>query len=398
MSDMRRSRAVACVIGDMDLVRPLGLARIPCVVVATRGAPSRFSRFAQAVVDWGDAWEQPEELVEKLVRFGNTMAEPPVLFYENDPELLLISRHRERLRQAFRFVIAEATLVEDLVDKSRFQGLAERLGLPVPPTRCLSPGGGSSAADLDLRFPIVIKMLTRRMDQWRPLAGQFKARQVDSREELRNLWPSLAAAHMDVIAQEVIPGPESCIESYHVYVDELGNIVGEFTGRKIRTYPERHGYSTALVITDTPDVAALGRELVGRLHLSGVAKFDFKRAPDGKLYLLEVNPRFTLWNHPGAVAGVNLPALVYGDMVGLPRAVVRRARPGVRWCIPWQDFAAARATGMPLRKWLRWAIACETKRTVAIDDPMPLLRGGICHWFSRADRHEATALKEAQWA
>ena len=55
----------------------------------------------------------------------------------------------------------------------------------------------------------------------------------------------------------------------------------------------------------------LGRTLVQRLGLRGVAKFDFKRAADGRLFLLEVNPRFNLWHHPGALAGVNLPALVF---------------------------------------------------------------------------------------
>ena len=46
---------------------------------------------------------------------------------------------------------------------------------------------------------------------------------------------------MEVLAQELIPGPETCIESYHVYVDGEGEVVGQFTGKKIRTYPERFG-------------------------------------------------------------------------------------------------------------------------------------------------------------
>src|SRR5215470_19812901 len=48
-------------------------------------------------------------------------------------------------------------------------------------------------------------------------------------------------------------------------------------------------------------------DLVDALEwLTGVAKPDFKRAPDGRLLLLEINPRFNLWHHLGAVAGVNL--------------------------------------------------------------------------------------------
>jgi D-aspartate ligase len=378
-------KTLACVMGDMDLVRPLGLAGICCAVVDRPGRPPHFSRFTRTGLDWTGTWEQVEELVEMLVRFGATQSEPPVLFYEHDEYLLLVSRYRERLRQSFRFVIAEPTLVEDLVDKARFQVLAERLGLPVPPTRRLRPAEGSTHADLDLRFPLIIKPLRRRDrdEPWVPIGGSAKALRIDTPAALRDLWPRLAAAPMDVLAQELIPGPETCIESYHVYVDEQGEIVGEFTGQKIRTYPVECGHSTALVITDTADVQAIGRELVQRLNLRGVAKFDFKRGPDGKLYLLEVNPRFNLWHHPGAIAGVNLPALVYCDLVGLPRPVIPCARPGVRWCVLWEDVRAAKAWGVPLVKWLPWVLSCEVKSEVAWDDPMPFLRGKLWRKFSR---------------
>ncbi len=376
-------KALACVMGDMDLVRPLGLAGIPCAVVGRPDFPPRFSRFTCTALDLSDTWERAEELVETLFRFGTAQAEPPVLFYEHDGYLLLVSRYRERLGQAFRFVVADPVLVEDLVDKGRFQVLAEQLALPVPPTRRLRPAEGPTPTDLDLRFPLIIKPLTRRDrdEPWVPVGGPAKALRVDTAAALRDLWPRLVAASTDFLAQEVIPGPETRVESYHVYVDERGEIVGEFTGQKVRTYPVEYGHSTALVITDTADVRMLGRELVRRLNLHGVAKFDFKRGPDGRLYLLEINPRFTLWNHPGAVAGVNLPALVYGDLVGLPRPVVPRARAGVRWCVMWKDVKAARAWGVPLVKWLPWALGCEVKSEVAWDDPMPFLRGKLWRKF-----------------
>ena len=374
---MRPTKPLACVMGDMDLLRPLGLAGIPCAVVAHPGAPPRFSRFSHAALDAIDRLEDAEELVERLLRFARAQAEPPVLFYEEDRDLLLVSRYREQLKQGFRFAIADASLVEDLVDKARFRTLAERLQLPVPATRRLHPVGSEPPADLNLRFPLIVKPLTRWVEDWGPLGGPAKALQVDTRAALRDLWPRLVTQGVDVLAQEMIPGPESSIESYHVYVNEQGAIAGEFTGKKIRTYPLAYGHSTAVMITDTADVLAIGRELARRLKLRGVAKFDFKRAPDGTLYLLEVNPRFNLWHHPGALAGVNLPALVYYDVVGLPLPVVPRARPGVKWCQTWSDAIAAREAGISLVKWLPWAFKCEAKSGIAWDDPMPILRSKL---------------------
>jgi D-aspartate ligase len=372
---------LACVMGDMDLLRPLVLAGVPCATVSRSGGPPLYSRYARSRLTWDDYATDPDRLVATLLDFGRAQAERPVLFYEEDAQVLLISRHRERLAQAFRFVVADATLVEDLLDKGRFQALAERHGLPVPasipfdPAKCEPTG-------LGLRFPLIVKPRTR-LDRWNDAIGLRKALHVENGEVLRGLWPQLAALGLEVVAQEFVPGAESRIESYHCYVDRHGSIAGEFTGRKIRTFPECFGHTSALEITDADDVRRDGRGIVERLELTGVAKLDFKRDPQGRLQLLEINPRFNLWHHAGAVAGVNLPALVYGDLAGLPRPPVRRAKPGTRWCRPWKDFAAARAQNLSLVSWVSFALGCEAKSSLAWDDPLPFV-GATLHRLAPA--------------
>src|SRR6516165_5236626 len=131
---------LACVIGgDMDLVRPLGLAGIPCAVVSRPGDMHLYSRFTRTALYWEESSEDAEGLVDLLLRFAGTQPEPPVIFYADDRQLLFLSRYRECLAPSLRFVIAGAGLVEDLVDKARFQALAERLQLPVPATRRIHP-------------------------------------------------------------------------------------------------------------------------------------------------------------------------------------------------------------------------------------------------------------------
>jgi predicted ATP-grasp superfamily ATP-dependent carboligase len=370
----RESGLLACVIGDMDLVRPLALANVPCAVLAPPGSGAEFSRSAGISLGWVDPWSHPEALIERLLAFGRSQPSPPVLFYEGTADLLAISRHRDTLRDAFRFVVADATLVEDVTDKYRFQVLAERLDLPVPRTRRMDPPSEPAGWRADLRYPLLIKPVTRRFDAWGKIAPDAKAIAVDDPERLRRLWDRLAAAGVQILAQELIPGPESQIESYHTYVDAEGTLVADFTGKKIRTRPARFGYTTSLSITDADDVAALGRQIVRRLELAGVAKLDFKRTADGQLRLLEVNPRFTLWHHPAAVAGVNIPALVWSDLNELARAPVGRARAGVTWCDLWEDAAAAREVGELGLRWAAWAARCEAKSGFAWNDPMPFVR------------------------
>jgi D-aspartate ligase len=203
--------------------------------------------------------------------------------------------------------------------------------------------------------------------------NSHKALEVATPAALQELWPRLVALGSNVLAQEWVPGPETRIESYHVYVDTAGTIAAEFTGRKIRTYPATCGHSTALEISDAADVRAQGRAAVEKLKLTGVAKFDFKRDPDGRLHLLEINPRFNLWHHLGAVAGLNMPTIVYADLLGHRRPKTGPARTGARWCCAWKDLPAARDAGVPLGRWFAWMLRCEAKSAIAWDDPMPLL-------------------------
>ena len=368
----------------MDLLRPLQLAGLPCVTVTPRDSPVRYSRRVEGRIEWADPWDCADELAAALIGFARGCAEPPVLFFEEDRDLLFISRERERLGQHLRFSLADAELVEDLVDKARFARLAERLELPVPRAQLLCPGREPARPDVELRFPIVIKPLNRRnFNRWGELTSWAKALPVETAAQFRKLWPTLVGVNLDLIAQELVPGPETLIESYHVYVDEEGAVAGEFTGRKIRTRPRDFGFSTAVEITQNARLASIGRGLAARLGLRGVAKFDFKRAPDGSFVLLEVNPRFNLWHHPGALAGVNLPALVYADLTGRPRPAAGPLRPGVRWVAHVSDALAAREQGLSLMRWLPWAFSAEAKSTLSWDDPMPFVRGVAWHELQR---------------
>ena len=367
--------APACVMGDMDLLRPLALTRIPCAVVSRPGVPSLYSRYAHSRLAWDDYSGDTERLLDAIVAFGAAQPEPPVLFYQEDGQTLLISRRRERLAKAFRFVAPETDLVEDLLDKARFQTLAKRRELPVPTARRFDPTK-IEPAHLGLRFPLIIKPLIR-LDRWNDALGLRKALCAENLEALRALWPQLGALGLELLAQEFVHGSEARIESYHGYIDPQGRIAGEFTGRKIRTYPLRFGHTTALEITDAADVRSQGRDIVERLGLTGVAKLDFKRDMQGNLRLLEINPRFTLWHHPGALAGVNIPALVYADLTGSPRPAPTRLKVGLRWCRPWKDFPAAREAGEPLFAWARWTIGCHAKSTLSFDDPLPFLRATL---------------------
>lgn len=364
----RRSEALACVLGDMNLVRPLGLAGIPSAVVARPGDRTRFSRFAHQVVD-RDPADDETDVVERLEQFADRQDEPPVLIYQNDEHVGLLTRHRERLGRRFRMDLLPDDTVDALLDKGRFAQLARRHDLPVPATEVVDT---DAPPPEHLPFPLVLKPTARGPGgRWTRSTTTAKVISVQDPAALRVLWDGLADEGQ-LLAQHRVPGDETRIESYHAYIDPAGKTAGEFTGRKIRTLPREYGFTTAAEITDLDDVRGAGRDVVRALDLAGVVKIDFKRDPAGRLVLLEVNPRFNLWHHPGALAGVNLPALVWADLTASPRPRTGPVRAGVRWC-SLDDRHAAREWGVPTWRWVSFLLRCEAVSSLSLDDPGVLL-------------------------
>jgi predicted ATP-grasp superfamily ATP-dependent carboligase len=381
------------VIGDVSMVRALGRRGIP-VAVATPESDSSLtrSRYCHTVVPTPSFVDDPQAAVGQLVAWARRQQVPPVLFYQGDHDLLALSRLRDRLSPHLRCVLPAADLVEDLVDKLRFAALAQRLSLPVPPTLTLRREAGGVEARGWNQFPCVLKpaMRTRWFGsalQQRASGSTEKAVRVENRTELERLLPLIETHETDFVLQAAVEGGEERILSYHAYVRPGGELVAEFTGRKLRTAPRRYGLSTYVEITDDAEMKRLGRRMIERLEFSGVLKMDWKQDErDGRLYLLEINPRFSLWHHPATVAGLCLPELVYRDCLEPGTARAEALRAGVRWLSPHGDrraFREHRAAGeLSVARWLWQLATTDINEDFHLADPMP----GLVDLFDIAKR------------
>jgi predicted ATP-grasp superfamily ATP-dependent carboligase len=362
-------KPLACVAGDLSLVRTLGRSGIPVALAATElDSRVALSRYCAAVVRTPSWVDDPDAALGALIAWASAEREAPVLFYQGDHDLLAVSRGRARLAPHLRCVLPPGELVEDLVDKLRFSALAQRHRLPVPLTLNLQRGSELRGWD---RFPCVLKPATRSR-RFTQVAHCQKALRVESASDLEGLLPLIDGHAADFVVQEAIAGGEERIVSYHAYIRPGGEVMGEFTGRKLRTAPRLYGFSTYVEITDDAEVRRLGRSVLEAIGFSGVAKIDFKRdARSERLYLLEINPRFNLWHHPGAVAGVSIPALVYRDCVEPGSA--RRAGParaGVRWMNArddWRAFDGSHA------RWVAEMLTVQVNESLLLRDPLPAI-------------------------
>lgn len=188
-------------------------------------------------------------------------------------------------------------------DKAATVALAERLGVPVPPTRLVTdPGEGRSAAR-DLGYPIVIKPgVSRRVRSDGTIERLAVAYAADAAELERSL------ARMDpgspVLLQRWLAGRGLGVE----VLAEGGRILAAFQHRRLREVPVTGGASAlreSVPLDD--DLFAHTVRLIDDLRWTGLAMVEFRRAPDGSVSLMEINGR--IWGSlPLAVrSGMDFP-------------------------------------------------------------------------------------------
>jgi D-aspartate ligase len=381
--DLRRlssHRPPVLLLGGINLVRALGLARIPVIVASAEPfTPAMASRYCIGRCALPPA-SQREAVLERLLRAGELLTGELCtrvpLMYGDDDHLGLIQDFRDALSPYFSFVLSDAALARALHSKQLFQALAEQRNLPVP--RRLE---WSELAEFDGSVLIKPKMKT----DWdssavysRLFGGAGKARVfADGRAVLQD--PHAQSLADELTVQEYIPGDDRALWSFHGFADERGKLIAWFVGRKIRTYPALTGDSSYLELAYNDELATLGRTLVSRLGLKGVFKMDFKRhATSGRFYLLEVNARFNLWHYLGAKGGVNLAQVAYDYVTRGVRSAPLQTRARYRWLSPRLDYLAYRS--LAARGELSgagWLASLVSSRKVydlfAWTDPMPFL-------------------------
>jgi predicted ATP-grasp superfamily ATP-dependent carboligase len=371
----------AVCLGGLHLVRALGMAGIPALIAsAQRRTPAMASRFCSGTIALPPRAGR-EAIVEALVRSGRALAaehgRAAPLFYDNDDRLALVQDFRDQLGPHFALLLNERALGEALLDKARFQALAEQKRLPVPRRIAWQALGAERGA-------VLVKPKTRTQWDDSPVrrqlfAGEGKARVFASGREAR-LDPLVQRLEGDLQFQEYVPGGDDAIWSFHGFAAPGGEVLAGFVGRKIRTYPPRTGDSAYLRLAHEAALASLGRDIAARLGLCGIFKMDFKRhAASGRFYLLEINTRFNLWHYLGAKNGVNLPRVAYDFLLYGRRPQPARASSRYRW-LAWRydrrAFRALHSQGrLSAARWL-WSLAQAPKvyEFFSWSDPMPLVR------------------------
>lgn len=296
----------------LGVIRALGARGIPIASIATRpfdiAQHSRFVAERHALPALHQRHEALVELLEANARRWDGWA----VFPTSDDALTALARHHERLSRSYRLPLQPWELMSQLVEKDGMDALARRAGLELP--ICYGAATRETAARCDLRYPVLVKP-----NQHDRLISLFGAKLFLARDaaELDTAITRLERAEMPGLLFEFVPGPDSNIYVYCVYMDAAGEPSPGVTVRKLRQNPPRIGGArVAEIAPDEPRLREATVELLRRAGFRGMAFAEFKRDPrDGRFLFIEVNGRAVLFNGLLPPTGLDLVAMAWDDFV-----------------------------------------------------------------------------------
>lgn len=307
------------------------------------GNRSRWLEFRRSA----DSLGEPERLRDELMALADELGERPVLFPTRDHDITFINRFRTELDRAYLVPFSSPEVVDCVMNKDRLLSAAESIGIAVPKGVSLTDPSEMDRARA-LRYPCVCKPVYAR--QWRKpgvweAVGRQKAIMVRSFNEFADLYHRISALEPQVTVQEWIPGSEEDLLIFGSYCTASGTVAAHFTARKRLQYPALMGTGILVEALPVPQIEAPSRALLAEVGYHGISEIEYKRdIRDGRLHLIEINPRHWDQHQLGAAVGVNLSVVAYCDTVGRSVPPMQQSERSALW-IAEREFAshAARA-------------------------------------------------------
>ncbi len=379
----RGERPPAVLIG-LDCITGLQTARILAghgvPVIGLAEDPGHFACRTRATRRVIQADINGPGLIPALEELAEQLDQQAVLIPCTDMSVALVSRHRDRLADAYHLALPRPEVVETLLDKVRFARFAQAAGLPVPRTFVLHSRREAEEAARQLRFPCLLKPAVKT-PAWQRQTKE-KVFRVESRDELLALYERSSQWVDELVAQEWVAGPDTSLFTCNAYFDRHSQPLVTFVSQKLRQWPPGTGTGSLAVEARNDRVRAICVELFRRVGFHGLGYVEVKRdARSGEYVILEANiGRPTGRSAMAEAGGVALLYTMYADLVGLPLPENREQRYlGAKWIYLRQDLRSAfvhwRRGELSLSDWWRSWQGPRRFAVLSWQDPAPFLHG-----------------------
>lgn len=293
----------------LGIVRALAAWGVRTVVVATR--PFDVGQLSRHVEEahWLPIGVQGPVALLELLEENARRWEGWAVFPSTDDALTVLARHHARLSRHYRLTVQPWEVAGPLVDKDRMHELARRVGLAIP--TCHGAADGKALAQVS-SYPVLVKPIQHDRLIHSHGVKLFLARDA---EELRHASARLEEAGEQGLVYDLVPGPDSNLYVYCLYMDRTGEPSPGITVRKLRQNPPVIGGArVAEVVTEIPELREATVALLQRAGFRGIAFAEFKLDPrNGRYLFIEVNGRAAQFNSILPPTGVDLVAMAWQD-------------------------------------------------------------------------------------
>jgi predicted ATP-grasp superfamily ATP-dependent carboligase len=298
VTNARQGSAVA-------IIRSLGRKgwRVVAADSCPRGHGFR-SRHAADQVLYPPPEVAPDAFIATLLRAARDK-QLDLIIPVTDTVILPLSQARARFDGLCQLALPEAAALEVTTNKLRTLALAERVAVPVPPTRLVRTVPEALAQGPLLGFPLVLKPQSSRVYRAQTGTESFKVTYAEGPAGLAEEMARFEG-RCPVLLQEYCRGTGYGVE----LLMDRGRPLAAFQHKRLRESPPSGGASTFR------ESVPLDRVLYGHavrlleaLHWTGLAMVEFKVGPGGP-QLMEINGR--VWGSlPLAVhSGMDFPGLL----------------------------------------------------------------------------------------
>jgi len=167
-----------------------------------------------------------------------------------------------------------------------------------------------------ITFPLIIKP-KKREDLKKSVFRNIVLNNLDEFKKSKNILKKFLLEDVKFLASEIIPGDSSNLYTYVGYRDKRGNILNEWAGKKLSSFPNEFGVFSSATNQAPFEVIKQSRLLLNSMNLFGVCCPEFKYdIRDNTYKLMEVNLRYMMWNRMGHLLGVDIAYTEYLDAIG----------------------------------------------------------------------------------
>jgi D-aspartate ligase len=286
--------------------------------------------------------QEPAAWVQFMQNLARKLGSKPVLIPSADQFVSAIAEHASNLQEHFSFCHSTVAVQALLSTKKRQYDIAREHGLPVPRTQFVKSLEEVKEFGRIARFPCLIKPIHFR--EWQNLPENDplwykKLLMVMTAEDLEASYRMACRVNPEMVLQEIIEGPDTAKLVYLSCYARDGRRIGHCIVRELRTAPIDFGSASVVEPVVDREADALCDGFLRGAGYTGLCEIELKRdSRDGKVKMIEANPRYSVTADAAFYAGVDLGWLHYLDLIGQPVAEVRPDGRDFRHIVLERDF------------------------------------------------------------